>query len=223
MQEPAMAFATETSELSLPKIKPEALAVLPVGVASPLWGFYAGAALSGVAYWWMTQWMRPVNLEALFGAPATVPAPAAGALKVIEAAVEAVTPDLPERPLGGEAAPMSPVAAIEAVTEAAAEPAAEAIKATEKAAEKTIEATEKTVEKVAEKTVEAAAAAIPPAPKAAAPEPRSVKAIEATEKVAEKTVPSAAAAAPSTPKPTPPEPRSVTAKAKSPPAHPRAD
>lgn len=37
---------------------------LPLGVVSPLWMMFAGAATAGVAYWWMTRWTRPTNLEA---------------------------------------------------------------------------------------------------------------------------------------------------------------
>src|SRR5687768_9181458 len=40
---------------------------LMVGVASPLWAYFGAAAAGGVAYWWMTRWTQPVNLEALFG------------------------------------------------------------------------------------------------------------------------------------------------------------
>jgi predicted flap endonuclease-1-like 5' DNA nuclease len=36
----------------------------PLGAVSPLWWAFAGAATAGVAYWWMTRWVRPVNIEA---------------------------------------------------------------------------------------------------------------------------------------------------------------
>ena len=38
-----------------PLFRPE----LVVGAVSPLWGFFTGAALSGVAFWCMTRWIRP--------------------------------------------------------------------------------------------------------------------------------------------------------------------
>jgi predicted flap endonuclease-1-like 5' DNA nuclease len=57
---------------------------LPVGVASPLWFAFAGAAVAGAAYWWSTRWMRPVNLEALTTLPETV-------VETVEAAAETVT------------------------------------------------------------------------------------------------------------------------------------
>jgi len=49
--------------LTLEKVQ-SALRV-PVGAASPLWFMFAGAATAGMAYWWMTRWTRPQNLEAM--------------------------------------------------------------------------------------------------------------------------------------------------------------
>lgn len=40
---------------------------LIIGAASPLWGYFVGAAATGVAWWWMTRWAQPENLEAMFG------------------------------------------------------------------------------------------------------------------------------------------------------------
>ncbi len=129
--------------------KPDALLRVPVGLSSPLWGLFAGAAMSGAAWWWMTRWARPENLEAMFGAaakfeaavetkPVELAAPVAEVaeaapegLHEVEAAAETVTeavveaaqepvlqapvlealvqaPPAPE-PVGGEAAPVSPV------------------------------------------------------------------------------------------------------------------
>jgi predicted flap endonuclease-1-like 5' DNA nuclease len=61
---------------------------LSLGMASPLWLAFAGAAVAGSAFWWMSRWTRPENLEAMFELPATPPAPEA----VVEtaAAVEPV-------------------------------------------------------------------------------------------------------------------------------------
>ncbi len=129
-----MSFAPE-SETRAPETlaKPEVLLRVPVGLASPLWGLFAGAAVSASAWWWMTRWARPQNLEAMFGVAEseadaeptdvvseTTPEP------VVEAFAEAVPePDVEPVPetvaealiaaspapfaVGGESAPISPV------------------------------------------------------------------------------------------------------------------
>jgi hypothetical protein len=79
---------------------------IPLGAASPLWFVIGGAASAGMAYWWATQWMRPVNLEAV------VPPEADALLSV---------------PVGGEAGPLAGAAGLAAAeiaeTSAMAEPA----------------------------------------------------------------------------------------------------
>lgn|GEM_PF-1882908 len=59
-----MSFTPDTQ----PFAKSETLMRVPVGLTSPLWGLFAGAAVTGATWWWMTRWMRPQNLEAMFGA-----------------------------------------------------------------------------------------------------------------------------------------------------------
>lgn len=61
---------------------------VPIGAASPLWFMFTGAASAGVAYWWMTRWMRPMNLEALLPLTGADAAPAEEAAILIEAFVE---------------------------------------------------------------------------------------------------------------------------------------
>jgi hypothetical protein len=49
---------------------------LPLGMASPLWLPFAAVTSAGLAFWWMTRWARPANLEAMleaFAPPATFP------------------------------------------------------------------------------------------------------------------------------------------------------
>lgn len=77
------------------------------GAVSPLWGYFGAAASAGVAYWWITRWTRPANLEALFGGRAIMP----------DLVVDTVAADL--EPVGGESAPISPM--VEAVVERSAE------------------------------------------------------------------------------------------------------
>jgi hypothetical protein len=88
----------------LPLLRPEVM----IGAASPLWGYFTGAALAGVGWWWMTRWatMRPVELEAV---AAAVVEPAAEALAEVvggPVAEALVTDETPALPVGGEAAPI---------------------------------------------------------------------------------------------------------------------
>jgi len=79
----------DTSDAPTPRVSPE----LFVGVASPLWSYFGAAAAGGVAFWWMTRWAQPVNLEAFFDRTlkAAPPAPVLeAALEVAEATAEAV-------------------------------------------------------------------------------------------------------------------------------------
>ncbi|WP_293677623.1 hypothetical protein [uncultured Phenylobacterium sp.] len=103
----------ETSHVPEPKSLPNYM----VGAASPLWAYFAGAAAGGVAFWWMTRWARPANLEAMFAAaaPATEP--------VLEAA-EALVEYIAEAPIAALEAMAEPVAALEPVSEIAPELAA---------------------------------------------------------------------------------------------------
>jgi len=45
--------------------KAEKALSLPIGAASPLWFAYAGVTAGAVTWWWMNQWMKPMNLEAM--------------------------------------------------------------------------------------------------------------------------------------------------------------
>jgi hypothetical protein len=139
-----MSFAPDTETFA----KPETLFRVPVGLASPLWGLFAGAAMTGATWWWMTRWTQVQNLEAMFGAAGKAqavvePEMAAPVAEAVEAVVEAMlTPGLEavaestdepilealiaapavSEPVGGEAAPVSPVLAV--VTPEIAEPRA---------------------------------------------------------------------------------------------------
>ncbi len=63
---------------------------LSLGMASPLWLAFAGAAMAGSALWWMSRWTRPENLEAMFELPATPPTSAPEAVVEAAAAVEPI-------------------------------------------------------------------------------------------------------------------------------------
>lgn len=122
-----MSFAPETHTEAF--VKPEALLRVPVGLVSPLWGLFAGAAVSGAAWWWMTRWARIENLEAMLGAatkavpaadpalailtaPVPVPVPVAAAVEVAEAVAEPVVEATFEAP------PEPSAQTVEAFTEA---------------------------------------------------------------------------------------------------------
>lgn len=105
---------------------------LMMGVASPLWAYFGAAAAGGVAYWWMTRWARPVNLEAMFGGTLPLSAPLEAAVEAAEVMVEAVeaaeaalVDEIAEfPPVGGESAPMSPVLEMASMPEPQPEPEA---------------------------------------------------------------------------------------------------
>jgi hypothetical protein len=135
-----MSFDLENETLADPK----ALLNVRVGMASPLWPLFAGAAVSGAAWWWMTRWARSANLEAMFGATAkaieAAPEPAALMQPVTEAVVESVAE-------AGSAA--------EAVVDAAAAPVVEAVTEAAPVVEAAAETVSETVEAVAEPIVDA--------------------------------------------------------------------
>jgi predicted flap endonuclease-1-like 5' DNA nuclease len=105
---------------------------LPVGAISPLWAMFGAAAGAGIAYWWMTQWTRAVNVEALAGvARIAPPKPAARPIEIIaEPEVEAPAGAAAQEPVAEATAAMTETlaevgdAALESVAEAA--PALEA-------------------------------------------------------------------------------------------------
>lgn len=112
---------------------------LPVGMASPLWLMFAGAAAAGAAMFWARAWFKPTNLEAVLA-----PLPEADpeiADPIIEAVEDAV------------------MLAVE-TTDATLEVAAEMIEATTEATAELVEETIEVVEAVAEPLIEAAPEAI---------------------------------------------------------------
>jgi len=115
-----------------------------IGASSPLWGYFAGAALFGAAFWWASRWgsLAAATIEAapktlgavkppapLMLAPTPLPEPVAAPEPAPLAVVEPAPPEpapasmtpapmlaeeTPALPTGGESAPISPLAAAEA-------------------------------------------------------------------------------------------------------------
>lgn len=66
------------------------------GAALPLWGFVAGAVVSGTAWWWMTRWVQAGGLL-----PPAADRPSTARLVLVSENTSLV-------PVGGEAAPVAP-------------------------------------------------------------------------------------------------------------------
>lgn len=124
--------AAGENELSAMTKDPQRLIQVPIGAVSPLWGLFAGAAVSGAAWWWMTRWARPANLEAAFGAAEDAVAEAETLSETLTAAVAEAVEEAP------------------AVVEAVAEPALEAVAEAPEAVETVVEAAAEIVEAAVE-------------------------------------------------------------------------
>jgi predicted flap endonuclease-1-like 5' DNA nuclease len=98
---------------------------VPMGLANPLWLAFGAAASAGAAWWLLTRWASPMNVEAMFGAAKTTTGktPAKQAPKTVEPAAEKTpetTPVLLEVALAVAPAIIEAVAApIEAALETA--------------------------------------------------------------------------------------------------------
>jgi hypothetical protein len=128
-------------------LRPEVL----IGAASPLWSYFTGAALSGMAMWWTTRWMQPATL--LKAAPAPLLAAPTEAVAEAVALVEAAIAPVLEAPVEAVAEIAAPV---EPVLEARAEAVPDIAAAVEPVLETPVEAVAE-VAAVAEPVIEAAA------------------------------------------------------------------
>ena len=143
----------------LPEIDPPKAAYVSLGLASPLWLPFLGAASAGVAFWWMTRWMPPANLEAMLA----VVQPAAP--EEVAETVVAMT----------EAATEQAEAVVEETVEAVAETTEQVEAVADELVETTVAATTEAAETVAE-TAETTTAAVVEAVKAPTAAKKKVKA-----------------------------------------------
>ena len=125
---------------------------LPVGMASPLWLMFAGAAAAGAAMFWARAWFKPTNLEAVL-APLPEPVPEA-ADPIVEAVEDAVALAVEAQEATLEVA----AEVIETAAEATAEVVEDTVAVIETVAEPLIEATPEAVEVSVEAAVETAEA-----------------------------------------------------------------
>jgi NADH-quinone oxidoreductase subunit E len=108
-----MAWLDGLQEFSGARDRAEKALHAPIGMISPLWLAYGAAASAGVAWWWMTRWAKPVNVEAHMAPPvADIPV-------AIEAWVEPTAALEPETPAPAEVAP-EPAPTVATVAEAVA-------------------------------------------------------------------------------------------------------
>jgi len=59
-----MALLDGFQDLGSARDRAERAMLAPIGMMSPLWIAFGVAASAGAAWWWMTRWAKPVNLEA---------------------------------------------------------------------------------------------------------------------------------------------------------------
>lgn len=86
-------MADHALQLPEPPTEANKAIALSLGMASPLWFAFTGAAVAGSAFWWMSRWSRPENIEAMFDLPAAAqsivqPAVVEIAVKAAATAVE---------------------------------------------------------------------------------------------------------------------------------------
>ena len=157
-----MSLADE-AELSAIRQDPQASARISVGVMSPFWGLFAGAAVSGAAWWWMTRWARPANLEAIFGV-------VEGLAPNVEALAAPVVETIEEAPVVLEAVAASAIEMMDAApAEAAVAPVIETVAQAPVIVEPVVEAVPETPAPVAEALSPDLAAKSEPKAKKAAP------------------------------------------------------
>jgi predicted flap endonuclease-1-like 5' DNA nuclease len=91
-----MAWLTEVPGMGAAEDRVKKALSFPVGAASPLWLAFGAAASAGVAFWWMTRWTKPENLEAAFAIAKAPVSEAAEVVQIIAETLEAETEEAME-------------------------------------------------------------------------------------------------------------------------------
>ncbi len=120
-----MSWLTEIPDPSALRERAAKSLTLPLGMANPLWLAFGAAASAGAAWWLMTRWASPVNLEA-FAMPAPAP-------RLLETPVALAPPESAAEPIPY----IEPV--VEPVMEVAAEAVEEVVEVAEAAVEIAVE------------------------------------------------------------------------------------
>jgi predicted flap endonuclease-1-like 5' DNA nuclease len=60
-----MAWLAEYPDSKVMRDQAEKALRIPIGMASPLWLAFGAAASAGVGWWWINQWTKAANLEAM--------------------------------------------------------------------------------------------------------------------------------------------------------------
>jgi predicted flap endonuclease-1-like 5' DNA nuclease len=111
-----MAWLAEYPDSKMMRDQAEKALRIPLGMASPLWLAFGAVASAGVGWWWVNQWTKAANLEAMVAPIAKSP-------------VLALVKETPEIVAEAVAEPVveAPVAAAEIVEEVVAETAPEPV------------------------------------------------------------------------------------------------
>jgi predicted flap endonuclease-1-like 5' DNA nuclease len=64
-----MAWLNDTSQLKTARERAETAFYAPIGMMSPLWIAYSAAASAGAAFWWISRYAQPLNIEAVMASP----------------------------------------------------------------------------------------------------------------------------------------------------------
>ncbi len=74
------------------RFDPQSLLTTPIGLSTPFFLAYYGAASVGAVFWWMSQMTRPTHLEAVMAKAVAAPEPVLEVASVTEAEISVEGP-----------------------------------------------------------------------------------------------------------------------------------